>query len=149
MDTNYVNKVLEAGSNTEWEKEVKTLTTFFDHLDGYYIYILEELDSDAQEDSLKRLQEFIDFAMQRAELHFICALKNNGKWPDSLIGLIFSMGKFAGCAIECKKQEVAQKTVTDCISKIWSSTWDSFEHLDDIIEGYFDYDIDYIFCCDY
>ena len=40
-------------------------------------------------------------------------------------------------------------TVTDCISKIWSSTWDSFEHLDDIIEGYFDYDIDYIFCCDY
>lgn len=149
MDTNYVNKVLEAGSNPEWEKEVKTLTRYFDHLDGYYIYILEELDSGAQEDSLERLQEFIDFAMQRAELHFICALKNNGKWPDSLIGLVFSMGKFAGDAIECEKQEAVQDMVTDCISKIWSSTWDSFEHLDDIIDDYFDYDLEYIFCSDY
>ena len=110
---------------------------------------LEELDSDAQEDSLKRLQEFIDFAMQRAELHFICALKNNGKWPDSLIGLVFSMGKFAGDAIECEKQEAVQDMVTDCISKIWSSTWDRFEHLDDIIDDYFDYDLEYIFCSDY
>ena len=59
------------------------------------------------------------------------------------------MGKFAGGAIECEKQEAAQKTVTDCISKIWSSTLNSLEHLDDIIDGYFDYDMDYIFCCDY
>jgi hypothetical protein len=58
MDTNYVNKVLEAGSNTEWEKEVKTLTTFFDHLDGFYNYILEEFDGDVQEESLETLQEF-------------------------------------------------------------------------------------------
>lgn len=149
MDINYVNKVLEAGSNTEWEKEVKTLTTFFDHLDGFYNYILEEFDGDVQEESLERLQEFIDFAIQRAEIHFICALKNNGKWPDSLLVLFSHMGKFAGNAIKCEEQKAAQDMVTDCISKIWSSTWDSFEHLDDIIDAYFDYDLVYIFCSDY
>lgn len=84
--------------------------------------------------------------MQRAKLHFICALKNNGKWSDSLIGLIFLMGKFAGDAIECEEEEAAQNMVTDCISKIWSSTWDSFEHLDDVKDDYFDYGMNYVYC---
>ena len=75
MDTNYVNKVLEAGSNTEWEKEVKTLTTFFDHLDGYYIYILEELDSDAQEDSLEMITRIYRLCNAKSRIAFYLSFK--------------------------------------------------------------------------
>lgn len=146
MDTNYVNKALKDTSNIKWKFEVVTLDIFFNELCGYYAYIVDELDGDVKKEALKRLQETLNFAIQRAELHFICSLKNEGKWPDPLIGLIFSMGKFAGDAIECKEQEAAQNMVTNCVSKIWSSTRNNFEHLDNITDDYFDYDLDYIYC---